>query len=713
MNLLANETSPYLQQHAHNPVHWQIWSEKALQQAREHDKPLIVSIGYATCHWCHVMERESFEDQTTADYMNEHFICIKIDREERPDIDSIYMDALQAMGVSGGWPLNVFLLPDGRPFYGGTYFPPRPAHGRPSWTEVLHRIKEVYTNQRKIVLENALRLTDRLATMDTAFFKRFQPTEKQSDSDFSATIHAAFQHLKEQFDTEEGGFGTPPKFLGTMAIQFLLEYNYFYKNTTAYQHAKLSLLKMSRGGLYDHLAGGFSRYSTDRFWLVPHFEKMLYDNALIINNLADCIASITDPESPERNEMLKTLNQTLDYIKQQMTSVEGAFYTAEDADSEGVEGKFYVWQKEEIVSIIESLFYKNKESESINLETEIEKYTPEKIIEWFCEFYNITDEGNWEATNILHNTQSLYDFCKNKNCSHAYFLNIFEKLKIHLHTIRAKRIRPLRDEKIILGWNALMAKAFLKASYLENNSLYKEIAVKNINFLLQNFKKTEQANNREIPFYHVGAFTPQFDLGHSEEAFLDDYAYLIDALIENNQLFEADTLINYLFEHFFDQKNGLFYYTNNNTDLIIRKKDYYDGAMPSGNATMALNLLKIAILLDKPDYQTIAVRMLDQLKPVAEKFPLSFARWLEAIQRLATPFVEVAIVGEKSAAFAAELRKNYTPHLLLQYANEADSKYPLLQQRQPPSEELTYIYVCQNYTCKQPVSSIEDCLLLF
>ncbi len=726
MNKLHLETSPYLLQHAHNPVHWQTWSETAFQQARQQDKPLIISIGYATCHWCHVMERESFEDQNTADYMNQHFICVKIDREERPDVDSVYMDALQAMGVSGGWPLNVFLLPDGRPFYGGTYFPPAPAYGRQSWLEVLARITDVYTNHKKVVLDNAIRLTNHIANIDTAFLKRFQTIENQEFIIAEKNIQNAFENLTQQFDEEEGGFGAPPKFLATMAIQFLLEYSFFYKENKAentkkaQQHALISIQKMSRGGLYDHLQGGFSRYSTDRVWLVPHFEKMLYDNALIINNLVDCLLSFqkdkiqetekneNEKQTHQKKELNAVLDQTINYIQKIMTSPEGAFYTAEDADSNGVEGEFYVWQKNQITAAIQTFF---QTPENINL-LKNRHLNIQKIIDLFCEFYNISTEGNWEQTNILNTPKPFYEFCESKNIVAKDFLYILEKIKSYLCTTRAKRTKPLRDEKIILGWNALLAKAILKASYLQNNQNYRQIAQKNIDFLLANFRKENTAI-----FYHTGVFIPNkekkttsFSIKNAEQAFLDDYAYLIDTLLENNNINDATIITNYLLQEFFDAKSGLFFYTNSNTNLILRKKDYYDGAMPSGNATMALNLLKLAILLDNNEYKQIAVRMVQNLQPAAEKFPLSFARWLEAAQRLATPFVEVAIVGKNAEKLAAELRQHYVPHLLLQYATVADPQFPLLRNRQPNNENLTYIYVCQNYTCQQPVQTVQECL---
>ncbi len=713
MNKLHLETSPYLLQHANNPVHWQTWGQNAFQQAREQDKPLIVSIGYSTCHWCHVMEHESFEDPTIADYMNNHFICVKVDREERPDIDQIYMDALQAMGVSGGWPLNIFLLPDGRPFYGGTYFPPTIAYNRPSWIEVLNRISTVYKENKKMVLKNAMQLTEQIAKMDNTFLKLFQLPENQELIISQKNIQTAYLTLEKQFDTEEGGFETPPKFLATLAIQFLLEYSFFYAKSdsqnaeNAHQHAKFSLQKMSRGGLYDHLEGGFSRYSTDKYWLVPHFEKMLYDNALMINNLADCISSMGKQENEEKQELHAVLKQTINYIQKIMTSPEGAFYTAEDADSNGIEGEYYTWQKSEIVTAIQTLF---SQPENIKL-LKNSDLNIDKIIDLFCSCYNISEKGNWEQTNILNTPQAIFDFSKSKNIITNYFYDILEKIKSYLCTIRKKRIPPLRDEKVILGWNALLTKAILKASYLENNENYRQIAQKNINFLLENFRQ----NNAPI-FQHVGTFTPSqsanFSIKNAEQAFLDDYAYLIDALIENNNIDHAATITNYVLDAFFDEKTGLFYYTSSNTNLILRKKDYYDGALPSGNATMMLNLLKLAVLLDKNEYKTIAAQMVQNLQPAAEKFPLSFARWLEAAQRLAIPFVEVAIVGKNAEKLAAELRQHYIPHLLMQYATVEKAQFPLLRNRQPANENHTYIYVCQNYTCQQPVQTIEECLKL-
>jgi uncharacterized protein len=511
VNRLSTETSPYLLQHAHNPVHWQAWNEESLHLARTTDKPILVSIGYATCHWCHVMERESFENQQIADYMNAHFVCIKIDREERPDIDQIYMDAVQAMGIGGGWPLNVFLLPDTRPFYGGTYFPPRPMHNRMSWSQVLERIVDTYNNNKSALLQNAISLTNKIQSMDDAFVKRMQNTDNQLIIN-EKTLHTIYKNIDEQLDKIEGGFGAAPKFLGTMSLQYLIQYSQKYSDNTALSDAIFTLTAMLNGGIYDHIGGGISRYATDSAWKIPHFEKMLYDNALLLDTLCDAysaVQNISEKDNKINVTNLAFLKQKIDeiiqYVIREMRSSDDGFYTAQDADSEGIEGKFYTWTYDEITGSGASV-------------------TDKITLSHFINYYQIEKTGNWEDTNIVYCKEGIADFALRNNLNLEDLKADFLKIKNYLYEIREQRIKPLRDEKHLLGWNALMSKAFIKATKMLGNFSYTYAAQRNIfEFLIPNFQNKKQK----------GAFFHTYKDGIAKyDAFLDDYAYLLDALIE-------------------------------------------------------------------------------------------------------------------------------------------------------------------------------------
>ena len=390
MNHLINETSPYLLQHAHNPVEWYAWKPEAFERAKAENKPILVSIGYSTCHWCHVMERESFENQDVADIMNQLFVCIKVDREERPDVDQIYMEACQIISGSGGWPLNCFLLPDGRPFFAGTYYPPQSAYGRPSWIQVLHNLSNAFQQKRDVVEQQANQLTDIIRNSDKNYVKNteggdFEKLEGGAPSVFNTSyLENVFYALRERFDRVEGGFGGAPKFPSTMSIQFLMDYHFYTKNEEALAHAELSLIKMIQGGIYDQIGGGFARYATDREWLIPHFEKMLYDNALLITTLSDAY------KLTKKDIYSETIEETLTFILRDMTAPDGGFYSAYDADSEGVEGKFYVWKKAEIETILGA------------------------DAPLFCAFYDVSEEGNWEESSILWRQKTIQNLHMSK-----------------------------------------------------------------------------------------------------------------------------------------------------------------------------------------------------------------------------------------------------------------------------------------------------------
>ena len=535
-NRLAGETSPYLLQHAHNPVDWYPWGDEALQKARNENKPILVSIGYAACHWCHVMERESFENEDTARVMNEHFVNIKIDREERPDLDHIYMDAVQAISGSGGWPLNVFLTPDLKPFYGGTYFPPIRAFNRASWTEVLNSIATIFRDKRHEIDSQAENLTQHLQQANDFGIRKENNNFEEVFS--RENTETAFKALMNAADKKEGGFGQAPKFPQTFSIQYLLHYYYYTKNQLALDQACLSLDKMINGGIYDQIGGGFARYSTDAIWLAPHFEKMLYDNALLIIVLAEAY-QVTGKELYK-----KVISDTIKFIEREMLSPEGGFYSALDADSEGVEGKFYVWSKEEIERILRD------------------------DAKLYSEYYGITKTGNWEHTNILHVSGDRSVFATAHGLSEVELEEFLRTNSEKLLAERSKRIRPALDDKILLGWNALMNTAYSKAYQAFGDENYKEQAIANMDFLLNRFKK----NEREL--FHT------YKNGVAKyPAFLDDYAFLIQSLIHlqeitgnGHYLVTARKLAELVIEKFGEEESGFFFYTAlDQKDILVRK----------------------------------------------------------------------------------------------------------------------------------------------
>lgn len=598
-NHLIHESSPYLLQHAHNPVDWYPWGEEALQKAKRENKPVLVSIGYAACHWCHVMERESFENEETARLMNEHFINIKIDREERPDLDHIYMDAVQALTGSGGWPLNVFLTPDGKPFYGGTYFPPVRAFNRDSWPEVLLGVSKAYASKKSEIDAQAENLVAHLkksnifginTTADTSIF---QPEN----------LDTIFSNCMQNADTQEGGFGRAPKFPQTFTIQYLLRYHYFTQNKIALNQACLSLDKMIYGGIYDQIGGGFARYSTDNEWLVPHFEKMLYDNALLIIVLSEAY------QQTQNILYRRTIEQTMDFVCREMLSPENGFYAALDADSEGEEGKFYVWDKKEIENIL-------KEDAAL-----------------FCSFYDVTEEGNWEEKNILNVKVPLKEFSEKQGLPEEEVYKRLQKSAQKLLTERAKRIRPALDDKILLNWNVFFNTACCKAYTALQNEAYRQLAIDNMNFLLNNFydKATDG-------FFHT------YKNGQAKyPGFLDDYAGLIQALVNLQEITgemryaeKAKELADYVIANFSDEDNQLFYFTHKHQqDLIVRKKEIYDGATPSANALMAENLYYLSVLFNNTEWEKRAEAMVAGLAEVIKKYPSSFGVWANLWQALA------------------------------------------------------------------------------
>ena len=672
-NELIHETSPYLLQHAHNPVNWLPWSEDALQQAKISNKPILVSIGYSACHWCHVMERESFEDRDVAAYMNDHFINIKIDREERPDLDHIYMDAVQILTGSGGWPLNVFLTSEGKPFFGGTYFPPEKKYNKPSWKDILQFIIEIWGKNRKEAEEQAHKLINHIQAASISFNKppginKTEILQKLGD-DFFSTLT---QKILKNADKKYGGFGTAPKFPQTFSIQYLLLYSYFYKDEESKAHALFSLQSMLNGGIYDHLAGGLARYSTDDKWLAPHFEKMLNDNALLIDVLCDAY------QINGNNHFKKAIEQTIDFCIKEMHDFNGGFYAALDADSEGVEGKYYVWEIEEIRDVL-------KEDAVL-----------------FCEYYNLEEKGNWEHKNILHSKQSIDEFAAEKNIDSVFLEVLLKKSREKLLGIRNKRIRPSTDDKILLGWNALFLKALGKASAALKNESYKQLTSELYEFIINNFSENG------IIVYH------SFKNGKKKyQAFLDDYAYLIQASItmqeltgEEKYLLQAKTLTEFVISEFKQEAGSLFFYTSKSqSDIVIRKVEVNDSAVPSGNSIMAENLLYLAKIFDHQEWQNQAEQMLDTVLLLVEKHPSSFSIWLSVMIKHFKGYKEIIITGGDAISMLKEVLSNFIPNKIIQ-SSIVEKNYPLLKNKKFGNEGL--IYVCENFSCAEPVESITE-----
>jgi len=667
-NRLVNESSPYLLQHAHNPVDWYPWGDEAFETAKRGDKPVLVSIGYSACHWCHVMERESFENPEVAAVMNEYFVNIKVDREERPDVDQIYMDAVQAITGSGGWPLNVFLTYDRKPFYGGTYFPPQKAFNRPSWRDILIFVNDAYKNRRQEVIEQAANLTQHL--QHSNFLGIAGPKHDVFDR---SKIDEAFKNIMKTADKEWGGFGMAPKFPQTFTISFLLRYSEINANAGARDQALVSLDKMIYGGIYDQIGGGFARYSTDTEWLVPHFEKMLYDNALLICSLAEAY-QLT------QNETYKNvIGETLAFVERELMHESAGFYSALDADSEGGEGKFYVWDYEELKDILQADF------------------------ELVAEYFDVTQKGNWEHKNILRVKKPLGPFAEDKNMLQDELQSIITSNKAKLFIDRSKRIRPGLDDKIILSWNALMNIAYSKAYAATANEHYKEVAERNMQFLLSAYS-TE-----------TGLLSHTWKNGQPKYfAFLDDYANLISALIElaqvtgnNNYLNKGKLLTELVIKYFWDSESGFFFYTHEDQrDVPVRKHDFYDGATPSGNAVMAYNLYRLSIFFDFREWRNLAEQMVSFLADAIIKYPTSFGAWLSFFFEILSGTKEIAILGKDWENYLQKILGIYISHKLVQAAETPLSGYPLLSDKPVSSENR--IYLCENYACRHPVNSVQE-----
>lgn len=667
MNRLQFESSPYLLQHAANPVDWWPWCEEAIQEAKALDKPILVSIGYSACHWCHVMEHESFENEEVAAFMNEHFICIKVDREERPDIDQIYMDAVQAISGSGGWPLNCFLLPDLKPFFGGTYFPPKPAHNRPSWMEVLQNMHRAFHQKKDVVAEQSQRLNDLIKNNDSVFIGMGAAVSKTAEQVLFGH-QQLFEKIQHQFDSVHGGFGAAPKFPGFMSLSFLSQYAYIYNSEVAIDHAVFSFRKMIAGGIYDQLAGGLSRYSVDVAWFAPHFEKMLYDNALFIQGLIELY------QHTGKMEFLDTAKETMAFVARELTDEEGGFYSALDADSEGVEGKFYTWTYEELQSVLGEDF------------------------EWFALFYGVTLFGNWEESNILARTTSIDEFASEHQLEPAVFRSKLQAAHQDLMKVRDQRIRPGLDDKRLLGWNAMMNIACLRIYKASSDKQYLEQGMRNLHAIERNFGRTEGG------MYHV------YTKGQASiPAFLEDYAWLIQmylewfqTLQESQYLAKAIELASFVEKHFLDLSTGLYFFNADfHSDVLMRKLDLMDNATPSGNAVLCRAYLALGAICSDEEYASKASRMIDRMYDTVHKFPLSFSYWAGNLLWRDHGSTELAILGEHGMQAAEEISMSYDPFRIIVVSKSPEVELELLKYRYIPDE--TWMYICRNQSCEAPV----------
>jgi uncharacterized protein YyaL (SSP411 family) len=665
-NKLAGETSPYLLQHAQNPVDWYPWGDEALARAQDEDKPILLSIGYAACHWCHVMAHESFEDPATAAIMNRFFVNIKVDREERPDIDSIYMSAIQALHGQGGWPLTAFLTPEGRPFYGGTYFPPTPRYGTPSFTQVLESVASAWITKRDEIEKSAEGIAEHLSQAAAA--------GQEAGSLNEALFDQALQGIMGQFDSQEGGFSSAPKFPPSMTIEFLLRTAVQRDEGMALHMAEYTLKKMAYSGMYDQLGGGFARYATDNKWLVPHFEKMLYDNALLARAYLHAYQVTGDPL------YRAIVEETLDFVKRDMRHDNGGFYSSYDADSEGEEGKFYVWQADEIRQAL---------GENAPL---------------FMARYDISDAGNWEGSNILNVAEEIGTLSERFNLGEDEINSRLQAAKERLLELREERVWPGLDDKVLTSWNGLMMAAFAEAGRVLNRADYTRIAEENARFLDQTMR-TE--GGRLLRTWKAGSSAKL-------NGYLEDYAYLADGLLALYQTtfdpywFEwLESLAEQILEHFPDRRYGGFFDTpDDHEDLLYRPKDIQDNATPSGNAMAALVLLKLSLYTGKEKLWDMAQDALSKTASFMARFPTGFAHWLSAAAFALGDPREVAVAGALedvgTRALIGAVNKEFRPNLVLAAGEDGDV-VPLLADRPQVGGKAT-AYVCRRFICQAPVT---------
>lgn len=649
-NSLINASSPYLLQHAHNPVDWYEWGEVAFNKAKEEDKLVLVSIGYSACHWCHVMERETFENEASAHVMNNYFVCIKVDREERPDVDQIYMDAINLMTGRGGWPLNVFCLPDGRPIHGGTYFK------NEDWNQLLFQLNDFYKTRKPEALEYATKLTKGISEYDLI------PKQDEPANFNKQDLDEMYNNWAENFDWKDGGNNRAPKFPLPVNYNFLLNYAVAAKNEKANEFVHFTLTKMANGGIYDQLGGGFARYSVDKFWFAPHFEKMLYDNGQLVSLYSD---AYLDGNSQHYKQEVE---ETLEFVKRELTNAEGGFYSALDADSEGEEGKFYVWTKEEIDQIL---------GEDAKL---------------FCEYYDVHEGGNWEHGNNILNVSKVD-------------LEIKAKLKGAIDKLMAerdKRIRPGLDDKIITSWNALMMKGYADAYRVFKDEEYLDSALKNLSFIKNNMLVDGVLHR----IYKDGKTTIN--------GFLEDYAYLIDALISLYQVTANESHLNFAKEltedtirEFYDEQTGFFFFTPNSGErLVARKTDSTDDVTPAANSTMSKNLYILGYYFSDVNYENMANQMLNNIAAKVKQHTPWYSGWAYMALVKAYGFNQLVITGENTAKLKAELQQHLIPSSVYAYDVDGSADLPLVQGKYQDDRSL--VYHCIDKTCLAPIEEINQ-----
>ncbi len=662
-NELINESSPYLLQHAHNPVNWYPWGNEALNKAKEQNKLILISIGYAACHWCHVMEHESFENEEVANIMNDNFICIKVDREERPDIDQIYMNAVQLISGRGGWPLNCFALPDGRPIYGGTYFPAQ------NWMDLMNRVVDLYEDNLKELQKQAQELTEGVRATELVELNPEKP-------DFlSLDLDRTFTNFEKYIDKENGGSQGAPKFPMPVGYEFLLHYCYFMQQEEALDAVELTLIKMAYGGIYDQVGGGFARYSTDAIWKVPHFEKMLYDNGQLVSLYSSAYQLTKNPIYK------KVVEETLGFIKRELTSKEGGFYSSLDADSEGEEGKFYVWKEEEIKALM---------GQDANL---------------IMDYYNVGADGFWEhGVNILLKNESDERFAKRNKLSLEELEEKVNTAKELLLKEREKRIRPGLDDKILTSWNGLMLVGYVKAYNVFGDKSYLKAALKNADFICSKLMDGDYRLSRNYKNSKV-----------SINGFLDDYAFTIQGFIslyqatfDSEWLKKAEGLLKYANKHFYDEKSGMYYYTSDEDPaLIARKMEVSDNVIPSSNSEMAKNLFLIGRYTYNEKYFEMSKTMANNVKESAINGASYYGNWAVLMSWLNGETYDVSIVGKDCEKLRKQINEHYLPNVFLSGGME-EGDNSLLQGKLIAGK--TIIYVCQDKACQLPVSRVDEML---
>lgn len=672
-NRLINETSPYLLQHAHNPVDWYAWNNEAFEKARAEGKPILLSIGYSSCHWCHVMEKESFENQQIANIMNELFVNVKVDKEERPDLDQIYMNFIQLTSGHGGHPMTVFLTPDGVPFFGGTYFPPVRKYNMPSFPEILLSVADAYKNRQDEIQNSAVGILGELRRVGLAEASNLSLSTEQLDS--------AFRSISRSFDATNGGFGGAPKFPSPMALEFCLKYWARTLDASALHIVAHTCRKMAQGGIFDQLGGGFHRYTVDAIWLTPHFEKMLYDNAQLACIYLHAFQATGD-------EFFKQITiETLEYIQREMTDAQGGFYSATDADSEGEEGKFFIWTPAEIREIL-----------------------GEEAARIFNFHFDVSETGNFEGRNILNVRQSVEESARQLNVSVEKLKEVLERGKKLLFEAREKRIKPFRDEKVLAAWNGLMLAAFAEAGAVLERIDFLQTAEKNADFIL-----SEMIDEN-------GFLLRSWKDGKAKLAgYVEDYANFADALVELYQvtgnvrwLKEAKRLTDRMIDEFWDEDEGGFYFTGkNHEELIVRSKDFFDNATPSGNSVAADVLLKLSVLLGDENYHRYATTLFRLTNNFMRRYPQAFGRALSAFDFYLNSPKEIVIVGDENGRkpFLQTIWSRYIPNKVVVIADETDAQafslIPLLHERKMINGQAT-AYVCENFACQQPVTTAED-----